>query len=287
MFVKDKNLTLDIAHVTATISTLAHFHGASWRWIETERLRTGLTNRKDFSLQEMQDLHNDTWFLGFCFKQIFRLMRPMLRKFLENRKQSERLINRLDKFMKDKIFNIMKSMWTNMYSSKFDTILHGDLWTANILYKYNDMVEPEKAIFVDFQQIDLGNPCRDIMSFIFTSTDSSFRANHMDSLLKHYFTIFRDYFCSSSRMSSCSYEDFYGLYVENRKFEFSWALYMICIVLWPEVATGASVDIPIRDVLVRRFESIASIDENVPQNFLEIRTRLMDLINEGHVTGMF
>ena len=87
----------------------------------------------------------------------------------------------------------------------------------------------------------------------------------MDSLLKHYFTIFRDYFCSSSRMSSCSYEDFYGLYVENRKFGFSWALYMICIVLWPEVATGASVDIPIRDVLVRRFESIASIDENVPQ----------------------
>ena len=108
----------------------------------------------------------------------------MLKKFLENRKESDNLISKLDNFMKNDIFNIMQGMWTNSSPSKFDTIVHGDFWSANILYKYDDDDNPERAILVDFQQIDLGNPCRDIFSFLYSSTDSSFRAKHLDNLLK-------------------------------------------------------------------------------------------------------
>ena len=142
----------------------------------------------------MKELHKGTWFLGFCVKQIFRLMGTMLKKFLENRKESQSLIFKLDNFMKNEIFNIMQEMWTNGAPSTFDTIVHGDFWSANILYKYDEDDNPEKAILVDFQQIDLGNPCRDILSFIYSSTDSSFRAKQLDILLKNYFKIFQEYF---------------------------------------------------------------------------------------------
>ena len=179
----DKNQLMDFAHVNTAMTTLSHFHGSAWRWVERQKMGEARTKR-GFSIEEMNELHEDTWFLGFCFKQIFRLMRTMLKKFLENRKESDNLISKLDNFMKNDIFNIMQGMWTNSSPSKFDTIVHGDFWSANILYKYDDDDNPERAILVDFQQIDLGNPCRDIFSFLYSSTDSSFRAKHLDNLLK-------------------------------------------------------------------------------------------------------
>ena len=283
----DKNQLMDFDHINTALTTLAHFHGSTWRWIERQKMGgEKLRNSKDFSLEEMQELHKDTWFLGFCFQQIFRLMRTMLKKFLENRKEGQAIICKLDNFMKSEIFGIMQGIWTNCMPSKFDTIVHGDFWCANILYKYDKDHNPEKAILVDYQQIDLGNPCRDICSLIYSSTDSSFRTKHMDSLLKNYFTIFQDYFGSFYFMSSCSYEEFYKVYADHRKFGFAWGLYMVCIVLCPEVKIGWEGDISIRDILVRRFELIASVEENVPKNFIEIRKRLLDLIKEARAHGV-
>ena len=87
-------------------------------------------------------------------------------------------------------------------------------------------------------------------------------------------------------MSSCSYEEFYKEYAEKRKFGFSWGLYMVCIVLCPEVKMGWEGDISIRDILVRRFEHIASVEENVPKNLIEIRKSLLDLIREVRTHGV-
>ena len=87
-------------------------------------------------------------------------------------------------------------------------------------------------------------------------------------------------------MSSCSYEEFYKEYAENRKFGFSWGLYMVCIVLCPEEKIGWEGDIAIRDILVRRFEHIASLEENVPKNCIVIRKRLLDLIREARTHGV-
>ena len=77
----------NLTHPTAALTTLSHFHGSRWRWMEHQKMEDGRSrNRKEFSLEEMTELHKDTWFLGFCFKQIFR---TMLKKFLENRKKAK------------------------------------------------------------------------------------------------------------------------------------------------------------------------------------------------------
>ena len=55
---------------------------------------------------------------------------------------------------------------------------------------------------------------------------------------KNHFTIFQEYFDSFYSMSTCSYEEFYKVYAEHRKFGFAWALCMLCIGLCPEVKVG-------------------------------------------------
>ena len=111
------------------------------------------------------------------------------------------------------ILSVMQNFWCNKTQSSLDTIVHGDFWSANILFQYDEEKRPQKAFFVDFQQVGLGSPLRDILSLLYSSTDSAFRARYADRLLQHYFTIYRQFSTVSS-----SYHQFSQLYYQNRRY---------------------------------------------------------------------
>ena len=177
----------------------------------------------------LEDLHSDSWFLGFCFKTIFKMMRKMLLEFLENRKESPDVVESMDVFMKEEAFKVMDEMWSNRNKSRLDTLVHGDFWAANILFSHDRAGQPRHAYLLDFQQVGVGNPFRDILSLIYSSTTMAFRSKYHDSLLKTYYSILKKYFHGYFFMSSCSYEMFYQHYLVNRKFGFVWGLYIICV----------------------------------------------------------
>ena len=133
----EKNCLMDFPQVSAALTSLAHFHGSSWRWINRE-IKPGPG-------QNRQRLHEDSWFLGFCFKTIFSMMRKMLRRFLENRQESPHFVSRLDAFMKNEIYDVMQALWSHKCSTKFDTILHGSFWASNILLQYQGQI-PQKGL---------------------------------------------------------------------------------------------------------------------------------------------
>ena len=61
----------------------------------------------DFSL--LKKLHSDSWYLRFCFKNIFKMIKKMLRKFLRN--ESQDLMERVDYFMKHEAFSVINNIW--------------------------------------------------------------------------------------------------------------------------------------------------------------------------------
>ena len=238
----EKNCLMDFPQVSAALSSLAHFHGSSWRWINRnfkQKNTKAAPNRKYLNFRDLQRLHEDSWFLGFCFRTIFSLMRKMLRRFLENRQESSHFISRLDAFMKNEIYDVMQAMWSHKCSTKFDTILHGNFWASNILFQYPGGAGggqiPQKGLFVDFGQIGLGNPARDILSLLYTNTTAAFREKYLEILLEKYFTTFQQYFhgffcmSSSSSSSSTNYQEFRDIVEQSRKFGLAWGLYMICV----------------------------------------------------------
>ena len=153
----------------------------------------------------------------------------MLISFLQNRKENPELIERIDNFMKNEAFDVLNDVWSNKHKTKFDTLVHGDFWSANILFGYNEDKRPNQALAVDYQQVSIGNPMRDIISLIYTSTTSSFRNKHSNSLLKSYYSQFQRYFVGYFFMTRCSYEVFYQQFCKYRKFGFVWGLYIVCV----------------------------------------------------------
>jgi len=72
----------------------------------------------------------------------------------------------------------------------FPVIVHGDLWSNNIMLKYNTDGIPISMKFLDFQFSRRGNIYEDLAYFVFTSTTPELRRKHSWSPLQTYFDSF-------------------------------------------------------------------------------------------------
>lgn len=72
------------------------------------------------------------------------------------------------------------------YPSDFHTILHGDLWVNNQMFRYNDQKQLQDVKFVDFQMSFYGNPMCELIYFLFTSLKPHLVVEHLDDLVAYY-----------------------------------------------------------------------------------------------------
>ena len=78
-----------------------------------------------------------------------------------------------------------------MGAGSLSCITHGDSWTMNIMFRYDDGNRPTDALLIDWQIARLGHPSVDLCYFLFSSTSSAFRHEHLDGLLIEYFSILK------------------------------------------------------------------------------------------------
>ncbi|XP_050328956.1 uncharacterized protein LOC126758645 [Bactrocera neohumeralis] len=72
---------------------------------------------------------------------------------------------------------------------------HGDLWTTNFMYAYDDPKQPAKptrAIFVDFQLNFYGSPACDLNFFFSTSVRLNLLKDRRDDLINVYYKTFKE-----------------------------------------------------------------------------------------------
>lgn len=66
-------------------------------------------------------------------------------------------------------------------------ILHGDYWTNNFMFHYDDAGKPDSLKMVDYQIARLGHPLNELLFFFYTSTTTEMRSEHMICLFHIYF----------------------------------------------------------------------------------------------------
>lgn len=96
--------------------------------------------------------------------------------------------------MRKSLANSGKSDGTMEYLTDleiFPTICHFDLWSNNMLIKYNEAGDPVGVKFIDFQFTQRGNILSDLHYTLYTSTTPEFRRHHLNTVLNLYFNQFQ------------------------------------------------------------------------------------------------
>lgn len=75
--------------------------------------------------------------------------------------------------------------------NQFNTFIHGDLWTNNIMLKYesedaNDDNPVKNVVFLDFQFACWTSPVMDLHYFLNTSLREPLRTHHINELVEYY-----------------------------------------------------------------------------------------------------
>lgn len=74
--------------------------------------------------------------------------------------------------------------------NEFNTLIHGDFWTNNIMLKYtNDDKKFDNVALIDFQFCCWTSPAIDLQYFFNTSLNEDLRLHHQDELLQYYHEI--------------------------------------------------------------------------------------------------
>ncbi|XP_056639653.1 uncharacterized protein LOC130447051 [Diorhabda sublineata] len=79
-----------------------------------------------------------------------------------------------------------KRIWGAKVTDDFETLVHCDLWTNNILLKHNDGTAI-KSVFLDFQMVETNSCICDLIFFLVTSVELTCLKNNFDTLIRFYY----------------------------------------------------------------------------------------------------
>lgn len=171
------------------------------------------------------------------------------------------------------------------------TLCHGDFWSSNVLFNYDQEAPGEAAaankppaaspldlLIIDYQLVSFGNPCYDLVYFLYLNTDAEFRDAHLAEVLRLYYDRFSQYFDGSSELKEYTFERFVQ--------DFNWHK-VVGVVSSGAVMPNVFADVPVNmeGNIFTAFRHLAANQRKVLVNktsshSIEIRRRLMGIIKE-------
>ncbi|KAL5274236.1 hypothetical protein ACFFRR_000786 [Megaselia abdita] len=165
---------LDLDHTKSVLKKLAEYHAVSAVYYETigpfpEIFNIGMLDpaKKDFYVP--------------MYSGMMDVIKASFEKNVDN-----------GKYYADKIFVDIGDMLDKTFEAcrikeeEFNVLNHGDSWSNNFMFKYNDKGEREETILVDFQICKYGTPAQDLLYFLFSSPNQEIRLREFDYFIKCY-----------------------------------------------------------------------------------------------------
>ena len=215
--VYDKSKPMDLEHVNLVMKELANFHGM---WLKykylaqsgelANKIRRGSDGHPEvspISWETFERRHNTQKRMPkVVYTQLKKVAKRTVLRILSQRGDAES--ENMAKCRE--FFNNTATRWLNDYlrekAQPVSTLCHGDFWSNNILFSYaDDPAKPESLVIIDYQLIFVGNPCYDLVYFLYLNTDLAFRDANLQSCLKLYYETFSSYFDDKLQYS---YEEF-------------------------------------------------------------------------------
>lgn len=82
---------------------------------------------------------------------------------------------------------------TSVNPNDFVTLCHGDLWTTNVMFQYDEQGHPNNVILIDFQFSVWNSPAIDLHYLFSTAIQENLRWNRQPELVQFYYYKLKDY----------------------------------------------------------------------------------------------
>ncbi|XP_037043490.1 uncharacterized protein LOC119079604 [Bradysia coprophila] len=169
----DRRIGLDISHCKLVLSTLAKYHAA-----------TAVLVEKEPSLKKHFDQHGTVTGSDFIRKLVSNFLIAQA-EFCKKQPGLEKLAEKFN-IVKDTIYDRIAASCARD-DNDLNVILHGDVWSNNIMFKYGDNGEVEDTVLVDFQICYYGPPVLDVTYCLYTSSHIDVSESDWDMLVQYYY----------------------------------------------------------------------------------------------------
>ncbi|RXG58560.1 hypothetical protein Avbf_07678 [Armadillidium vulgare] len=205
----DRKIGLDLNHANLVMKELGRFHASSLLFEETLAPKT---------IPESFDYFDELWLDPD--NAAFPMFEKMMASFAEG---AIKVLQPLDTYKQCvKWLSANKGNMGKFFAEgtqpgrKFNVLAHGDSWTNNILFKYNDDNIPVDMRFVDLQCSRKSSPAADIVYFFYSSLNGDTRTKHFQKMLYTYYQSFSKVLIFARRKVPFTFKELLDE-VENRK----------------------------------------------------------------------
>ncbi|KAB7495911.1 hypothetical protein Anas_12428 [Armadillidium nasatum] len=183
----DRFKGMDLNHALFVVKELGRFHASSLLFEEvlpTKYIPDTFSRLKgrwfDVSGKEFE----------IILKKMFSSSAEAMGKYL---KKSDPKYKKCSNWLL-KYSSTLASHYFNGFSTcdQFEVLIHGDCWTNNMLFRYNEDEIPVDFRFVDLQLSGKASATSDLNYFFFTSLNGDFRRKNLNTLITTYYESFSE-----------------------------------------------------------------------------------------------
>ncbi|XP_053694635.1 uncharacterized protein LOC128742328 [Sabethes cyaneus] len=173
----DRQAGLGMEQMRATLTELSKFHAVSLAYRKQHPSEFSKLKAKVY--EGVFSRANAEWYKNY-YDILTRNAIEMVTQAIPEKVE---YLDKLEGFLSDCFGNMVELV---NEESKLSVICHGDCWTNNILYKYDDKGCISETCFVDFQLIRYGSLALDLAYLIYCCTDASLRKENLQNWLRIY-----------------------------------------------------------------------------------------------------
>ncbi len=177
----DKSEVPTIDHVMLVMRAAGRYHGAMWQLLHSTE---EAFKDAPVSKEEVEQFYGGAVPKSAIKKSVKKLFKE-LAELMSNKDLDEEFIEKVRKYKAGRAADLMLDK-----SSPIATIVHGDLWTNNMMFSGDADGNPEEVRLLDFQAGRIAHPALDLAYFLYCNTDAVFRKAHLDRCLREYFGVF-------------------------------------------------------------------------------------------------
>ncbi|XP_036675147.3 uncharacterized protein [Drosophila suzukii] len=173
----DRVKQLDMVHTKLVLDMLAKFHAAA----------IVLNQREPHLLSRNYASH----FFSRGKKGYGEVFVGLFRAFIRYVKTKPSLKNRYADKLEHILTNLMDyaARSVDVGEKDLQTLVHGDCWTTNVMYLYDDEGNPTTVLPIDFQFSTVTSPVVDLHYFFSTSLKIDVKAKELELVQYHYYAL--------------------------------------------------------------------------------------------------